>query len=106
MTAAADEHPGDGRPAGPPAAPRWRVAFAPAAVREYRALAPDVQRRLRPRLDELARDPHAGGARKLSGADDLYRLRVGDWRIVYQVRASERLALVLRVRHRRDAYRP
>lgn len=102
MTAAADGHPG----AGPPAGPLWRVVFAPAAAREYRALTQDVRRRLRPRLDELARDPHAGGARKLSGADDLYRLRVGDWRVVYQVRLSERLALVLRVRHRRDAYRP
>ncbi|MGH8533572.1 MAG: type II toxin-antitoxin system RelE family toxin [Gammaproteobacteria bacterium] len=45
------------------------------------------------------------GARKLSGAERLYRLRIGDYRIIYFVHGAERVIEIVRVRHRRDVYR-
>jgi mRNA interferase RelE/StbE len=53
----------------------------------------------------LEQEPRPSGCRKLTG-ESQYRVRVGDYRIVYDVRDRELLVLVLRVAHRRDVYRP
>lgn len=84
---------------------RYRVEFSPAADRDFRALDPEIRRRLRPRIDALAENPRPAASRKLAGAEDLYRLRVGDYRIVYQIRNQVLLVLVVRIAHRREAYR-
>ncbi|MBI4617220.1 MAG: type II toxin-antitoxin system RelE/ParE family toxin [Planctomycetes bacterium] len=84
---------------------RYRVEFAPAALRALRALPRDVQRRLRPRIDALTEDPRPAGARKLSGAETLYRVRAGEYRVVYAVEDDRLLVLVVRIGHRRDVYR-
>ncbi len=58
-------------------------------------------------IDRLAETPHLGAALKgdLRGLRGLRRLRVGDYRVVYEVRDEELVVLVVRVTHRRDAYR-
>ena len=53
----------------------------------------------------LADDPHPANSRKLEGYHDLYRLRVGDWRIIYQVINDQLLILVLEVGSRGEVYR-
>lgn len=53
----------------------------------------------------LVADPRPAGVKKLSGPESLYRVRVGDYRIVYQIADSELQVLVVRVRHRSTAYR-
>lgn len=83
----------------------YRVEFAPAAAREFRGLSADTQRRLRPRIDALAVEPRPREATLLRGADDLYRLRVGDYRILYAIRPSVLLVLVIRIGHGREIYR-
>lgn len=55
-------------------------------------------------IDELAGEPRTPGALKLAGRDD-FRIRVGDYRIVYAVDDRERLVLVARIAHRREVYR-
>jgi mRNA interferase RelE/StbE len=55
-------------------------------------------------IDSLAEDPRPRGAQKLAGRDD-YRIRVGDYRIVYTVVDAEQLVIVARIAHRREAYR-
>ena len=55
-------------------------------------------------IDALAADPRPHGAEKLAGRDD-FRIRVGDYRIVYAVDDTERLVLVARIAHRREVYR-
>lgn len=82
----------------------YRIVFAPRAVRDFRALAPEVQRRLKPRIDALAHNPRPRGAKALSGDDGLLRLRVGDYRIVYQVEGHTLTVLILKVGHRREVY--
>ena len=86
-------------------APAYRIEVAPRAVRELRALPQAVRRRVGRRILALARDPRPYGSRKLEGMEDLYRLRVGDYRVVYRIEDGVLLVLIVRVRHRRDAYR-
>lgn len=83
----------------------YRVEFAPAAVREFRSLSPDVQRRLRPRIDALAVEPRPREATALKGGEGIFRLRIGDYRILYEVRRAVLLVLVIRIGHRREVYR-
>ena len=83
----------------------YRVEFAARAERQFRALSRQLQVRLKPRIDSLAENPRPAGVQKLSGLDDLYRIRVGDYRVVYAIRDDVLLVLVVRVAHRRDVYR-
>ena len=83
----------------------YLIRFHPSAARELEKLEPAVRRRIARAVDRLAADPRGHGTIKLRGADDLWRLRVGDYRIVYQIRDAALLVVVIRVRHRREAYR-
>jgi len=62
----------------------YRLEFRPAARREFRKLAHDVRKRLAPVIDRLAEEPRPIGVVKLVGTGNGYRLRVGDYRIVYE----------------------
>lgn len=87
---------------------RYHVEFTPAAARQQRKLPVDVQRRVVRALEELESDPRPHGARKLAGEDNLWRLRVGDFRVIYSIEDNRLLLLVLvlvvRVANRRDVY--
>lgn len=65
----------------------------------------DVPRRIGQAIDGLETDPHPPGSKKLTGEDDLYRLRVGDYRVIYQVENRQLFVLVVSIGHRRDIYR-
>lgn len=64
-----------------------------------------IRRKVLSKLEMLEQNPRPFGAEKLSGTDGLYRIRAGDWRIVYTVRDQELLVLVIRIGHRREVYR-
>jgi mRNA interferase RelE/StbE len=64
----------------------YTVELSPSADREFRKLERETQRRLRPRIDALASEPRPAGAKKLKGHEDLWRIRAGDYRILYEVR--------------------
>ncbi|MBD1876460.1 type II toxin-antitoxin system RelE/ParE family toxin [Nodosilinea sp. FACHB-131] len=83
----------------------YRIEFAKPAVKQFKALSPQDQQRLKPKIDALAQEPRPAGMVKLSGEDDLYRIRVGDYRIIYTIQDTQLLVLVLKVRHRREVYR-
>lgn len=53
----------------------------------------------------LASTPFPGNSKKLQNEDDFYRVRVGDYRVVYQVNTKEKIILVTKVKHRKDVYR-
>jgi mRNA interferase RelE/StbE len=57
------------------------------------------------RIDALALDPRPPASKKLPGGEDLYRIRVGDYRVIYQVQARIVVVTVIRIGHRRDIYR-
>ena len=83
----------------------YRIELSPRAQRDFRALDGSVRRRIKRRIDSLAENPHPSGIEKIEGEDDLYRLRVGDYRTLYQVKEKILLILIVGIGHRRDIYR-
>jgi mRNA interferase RelE/StbE len=82
-----------------------RIQIAPSAVRQLRKLPAPVRGRIVEHIEALAIGPRPRGSTKLQGEDELYRIRVGDYRVIYAVRDEELIVLVLRVGHRREVYR-
>jgi mRNA interferase RelE/StbE len=83
----------------------YRVALIPRAARELAALPKEAQARVDARILALSHDPRPPGVKKLQGEDDFYRIRVGDYRVVYSVDDKEILVLVVRIAPRAEAYR-
>lgn len=83
----------------------YRIEFAPRAERQFKALDRSIQMRLSRRIDSLTGNPRPQGTKKLAGEEDLYRLRVGNYRIIYQVQEKRLIVLVVSVGHRADVYR-
>ena len=82
----------------------YRIEVAPAAVRQLRILDPAARRRVQAAIELLAHQPRPSGAKKLAGGDGEWRVRTGDYRIVYEVHDGVLLVLVVAVGHRRDIY--
>ena len=83
----------------------YKVVLTPAAEREYRKLPDNIRARIRPALLELEAHPRPKGAKKLGGSKDRWRVRVGDYRIIYKINDDTKTVTVLRISHRREAYR-
>jgi len=83
----------------------YTVEFLPSAQRELAALPKDVQRRIANRIDVLREDPRPPGARQLQGEDHLYRLRLGDFRVIYSIESRRLGVVVVKIGHRREVYR-
>lgn len=83
----------------------YRIEFAPAALREFRDLPRKVQEQLRPKIDLLAENPRPQKVEKLKGAEGLYRIRAGDYRVIYSIEDDRLVVLILRIAHRRDVYK-
>ena len=82
----------------------YRVEVAPAALRRLRKLDRPAQVRVRAAIDLLAADPRPPGARPLVGGDGEWRVRTGDYRIVYEIDDGVLQVLVLTLGHRREVY--
>lgn len=83
----------------------YRITLAPPAARQLRKFDPQVRRRIQAALELLADEPRPSAAIQLAGGAGEWRVRTGDYRIVYEIRDDELVVLVLRVGHRRDIYR-
>lgn len=83
----------------------YHIDLAPAAVRQLRKLDPVARRRIQAAVELLATDPRPAGAKKLLGGEDEWRVRTGDYRIIYQIHDRQLLILVVALGHRRDIYR-
>lgn len=83
----------------------YQIEFSRQADRQFRNLPSQTQQRLKSKIDSLASTPRPHGSEKLSSFDQLYRIRVGDYRIVYAVEDNRLVVLVVTVGHRREVYR-
>jgi mRNA interferase RelE/StbE len=83
----------------------YRVVFARSARRELEGLEATVARRIILRIEMLATERRPRGCVKLQGAADLWRIRIGDYRVVYSIDDRARLVDIRVVRHRSDVYR-
>ncbi len=85
---------------------RFRFVFKPSAGRAFLALPKDLQKRLDKRLISLQDTPRPLGVKALTGEPGVFRLRVGDYRVLYEVHDDVLIVLVvLKVGHRREVYR-
>jgi mRNA interferase RelE/StbE len=83
----------------------YRVEVKKSARKEITALPKRDQRRVVTAIAELASNPRPLGARRLTAIENAYRVRVGDYRVVYQVADDVLIVYVVRVAHRKDVYR-
>jgi mRNA interferase RelE/StbE len=84
----------------------YRVLIKPSAAKEIEAVGQrDDRQRIVTRIRSLARDPRPFGSEKLSGRGDLYRVRVGRYRVVYSIGDAELVVQIVRVGHRKNVYR-
>lgn len=83
----------------------YRVTLAPSAVRQLRKLDPPARRRIQAAIELLADNPRPPAATQLVGGAGEWRVRTGDYRIIYDIHEDELLILVLALGHRREIYR-
>jgi len=83
----------------------YTILLAPPAERQLKAFTPSVQKRLVRRLKTLRENPRPQGVKKLAGEDNLYRIREGDYRIIYTIDDKELLVLLVKIGDRKEIYR-
>ncbi|HPO12112.1 MAG TPA: type II toxin-antitoxin system RelE/ParE family toxin [Candidatus Hydrogenedentes bacterium] len=83
----------------------YRIIFNAHATRAFRKLSADVKARLKPAIDELVNNPRPPGVEKLMGTESTYRIRVSDYRILYEIHDDKLLIVVVETAHRREVYR-
>ena len=84
---------------------RHAVELAPAAMRQLKKLPLEVRRRIYQSMEGLQTNPKPHGSIKLEVSSHLYRMRVGDYRVVYRVTDRQLLVLILKIGHREGVYR-
>ena len=84
---------------------RYRIELTRDALRSLAKLDKPVRRRLQGAIDKLADDPRPAGMIALRGAPGAFRIRVGDYRIIYTVQDERLLIVVVDIGHRREVYR-
>lgn len=82
----------------------YRVEVAPAAQRQLRKLDPAARRRVQAAIELLAEQPRPSGAKKLTGGEGEWRVRTGDYRIIYEIHDQVLVLLVVTIGHRREIY--
>lgn len=82
----------------------YRIQVAPAAVRQLRKLDAAARRRVQAAIELLADDPRPSGAKKLARGNGEWRVRTGDYQILYEIHDETLLVLVVALGHRRDIY--
>jgi mRNA interferase RelE/StbE len=82
----------------------YRVALTASAEKELEGLPSKVVARIMARLEQLAATPRPPGCKKLKTGDNQWRLRVGDYRIVYEIDDTAKTVDVTRIAHRREVY--
>ncbi len=83
----------------------YSVEVKPRARKELESLPDNILAPVLRKLDSLRKAPRPAGCKKLKGYKDLWRVRVGDWRVVYIIDDSAKLVSITRIAHRRQVYR-
>ncbi|PMB45410.1 type II toxin-antitoxin system mRNA interferase toxin, RelE/StbE family [Fischerella thermalis CCMEE 5201] len=84
----------------------YQVALAPSAVQEIAKLDSELQRQLAQKLEQLAFNPRPEDAKQLilKGTENLYRIRLGEFRVIYHIQEQSLLVTVIKIAHPKDYY--
>jgi mRNA interferase RelE/StbE len=83
----------------------YQLQIRRAAAKELATIAEPYRARLKDAIAALADEPRPEGCKKLKGFDDVYRVRVADYRVTYQIQDKILIVIVIKVGHRREVYR-
>ncbi|WP_414568773.1 type II toxin-antitoxin system RelE family toxin [Nostoc sp. CCY 9925] len=83
----------------------YQVEISKSASKQLKKLPLDIQSRLESKIQQLGQDPRPDGVGKLKNGENRYRIRVGDYRILYQIFDDVLIVIVVRVGHRREVYK-
>ncbi len=84
---------------------RYDIEISETAEKQLKKLQRGDQRRVARAIVALADEPHPRGSRKLSGYNDVFRIRVGRYRVIYSVSGNRLIVIILKIGHRKDVYR-
>ncbi len=82
----------------------FEIKFTPEALRNLKNLQVKFQRQIAKKIEFLRKDPFSSDSIKLKGHETFYRIRSGDYRIIYEILDKELIILVIKIGHRRDIY--
>ncbi|MDB9436811.1 type II toxin-antitoxin system RelE/ParE family toxin [Dolichospermum lemmermannii CS-548] len=83
----------------------YQIEFTRGAIKQLQKIPTNIRERIDLKIQELALEPRPDGVKKLESELSLYRIRVGDYRVVYQIQDNILLINVVKIKHRSDAYR-
>ncbi len=83
---------------------RYRIEFLKTAQKELLKLPKEIQQRIATKLDALLIDPYPPDAKKLKNGNGRFRIRVGDYRIIYRIEEEALVILIIKIGHRRNIY--
>jgi len=83
----------------------YKVYIERTAERDLKQLSSQLFGRIVAKVKALASNPRPPGSRKITGSKNDWRIRIGDYRVIYEVDDAERAVRIMRVRHRREVYR-
>jgi mRNA interferase RelE/StbE len=83
----------------------YTIRFKQSAAKEFKKLPAKAQARILEAIEALSGEPRPPGCRKLVGSENLYRIRVGQYRVIYEIDDGELIIMIIIIRHRKDAYR-
>ncbi len=83
----------------------FTVQYKKSAEKDLESLPTGIVQRIHDAILELAKNPRPFGCRKLKGFDNKYRIRIGDYRVIYEIHENTVVVLIVQISHRKDAYR-
>lgn len=83
----------------------YQIEFTKGATRELNKLPTDIKNRIDLKIMNLTVDPRPSGVKKVKGIEDTYRIRVGEYRVIYEIYDNILLVTVVKVGHRSDIYK-
>lgn len=83
----------------------YKILFKKSAVKELAKLPENEQINIIQKVNALKEEPYPSGIRKLLGQDDVFRIRIGNYRVIYIVHNNELIIEIIRIKHRKDVYR-
>lgn len=83
----------------------YQIEFSRSAERDLRRLSPTIIQRVHARIQSLSNNPRPRGAIKLSDGENSHRIRIGDYRVIYNIDDTTKTIIINYIRHRREVYR-
>ena len=83
----------------------YRIEVKQSAARDIKKIPKIYIKKITSSVTELERNPFPGSCKKIKSSESMYRIRIGDYRVIYEVITNEKLVIIHYIRHRKDVYR-